>query len=790
VNTGKRTECLVAALVGFVAFLPFVRGTLSGASLYFRDLSLYFLPLRRFALEALRAGHVPFWNPYLHEGEPLSLPALGYPLDLLQLLRPDESGLSLVLVLHVPLAAIGFFLLARRLLGAPSVAAVGGALVYSLGGFLLSTVNLYVYLQAAAWAPFLVLLLARVAAGAGRGAFVGAAVVTAIALSTTGVEIAGQALLLALVLGTRRGAGVTASRLGRAGAAVLLGAALAAPALALVVSQVAGSARGAGLTVDVVLAHSVHPFSLVQSVVGGLYGRLDNLAGEWWGQNFFPRGFPYVLSLYLGPAVLAVAFTGLTSRHPLRTRLALLAAAGLVVCLGRWAGLAPLVAALPPLRLFRYPVKAFFIVHTTVAMLATLGLERLAAERDRRAWRALLAGGGALGLLLALAPLLPRIAPAAMARFAAAFFPPGYPPDQRVALLSRVLLDAATGGAVAVAVAGTAALAGRGLVPPPRAAVLVVALVGADLLRTGAGLNPMVSGAFFRPSSELARHLAAWGSGRVFTCPFDQSPMYQRVRLAKGTAREAWTFAVAQETLTPATNVPRRVPTAMSIDLTMLVPEERVLLPTEARCDDLATLVPRLRRAGVDTVLSLEPLAHPDLAPRGELRPRRIAPLVVHVYAVSSALPRARVATHVRPVGDAPQGTAAAAEPGFLDSGGAAVEGAAATKGARGRVERERFAGDMVELEVDADRPTVVVVRDGWAPGWTARVNGGSAPVFRADGRHRAIPIPAGRSEITLRYRPRGLDASIGLAGLGLLGLGLLARRSPPSDVDGTPTRC
>jgi hypothetical protein len=781
VSGGRRAESGVAALVGFVAFLPFLRGTLSGASLYFRDLSLYFLPLRRFALDALHAGHVPFWNPYLHEGEPLSLPAVGYPPDLLQLLRPDEAGISLVLALHVPLAAIAFFLLARRLLGASPVAAAGGALVYSLGGFLLSTVNLYVYLQAAAWAPLLVLLVARVASGAGRGAFVGAAVVTALVSSTTGVEIGVQALLLALVLGTRRGAGVTASRLGRAGAAVLLGVALAAPVVALLASQVVGSARGAGLTVDVVLAHSVHPFTIVQSMVGGLYGRLDNLAGEWWGQNFFPRGFPYVVSLYLGPAVLAAALVGLASRHPLRTRLALLAALGLVVCLGRWAGLAPLVAALPPLRLFRYPVKAFFTVHTTVALLAALGLEHLATGRDRRAWRILAAGAGALGLLLALAPLLPRIAPETMGRFAAAFFPPGTLPGERTALLSRVLLDAATGGAVALLVSATAVLAGRGVVPRPRAAVLVAALLAADLLRTGAGLNPMVSGTFFRPSSELAQHLGEWRGGRVFTCPFDEGPTYRQARLAMGADREAWTFMVAQETLTPATNVPRRVPTALSIDLTMLVPEERVLLPAEPHCRDLAALVPRLRRAGVDTVLSLDPLDHPDLAPRGELHPGRNAPLAVYVYALSSALPRVQVASRVRRVADAHEGTAVAAEPGFLDSGGAAVEGAVAAEGVRGRVERARFALDTVDLDVDADRPTVVVLRDGWAPGWTARVNGRSVRVLRADGRHRAIAVPAGRSEITLRYRPRGLRVSLLVSALSLLALGFLASRPSSS---------
>jgi len=126
-----------AALVALVAFLPFLRGALSGASLYFRDLAVHFLPLRRFALEGLMAGEVRLWNPLVHEGIPVSLPALGYPPDLLQLLRPDEFGISLVLAIHVPLAAIAFLAMARGF-SLPTAAAAGGALVYALGGFLLS----------------------------------------------------------------------------------------------------------------------------------------------------------------------------------------------------------------------------------------------------------------------------------------------------------------------------------------------------------------------------------------------------------------------------------------------------------------------------------------------------------------------------------------------------------------------------------------------------------------------------------------------------------------------------
>jgi hypothetical protein len=776
----------VATLVGLVTFLPFLRGVLSGASLYFRDLALYFLPLRRLALDGLRSGEVRFWNPYLHEGVPLSLPALGYPVDLLQLARPDEVGISAVLALHVPLAALGFYALARRLLGAPPVGAAGGAFVYALGGFVLSTVNLYVYLQAAAWAPLVVLTLARAAAGAGRRAVAVAALVLAVALSTTGVEIVAQAVLVGLVLGWRPGEGRPIRGLLGAGGSVGLGALLAAPVLVLVAVQVGDSARSPGFTTDVVLAHSVHPFTLVQTVVAGLYGNLANLAGEWWGQNFFPRGFPYFLSLYLGATALAVATVATTVRHPLRTRLALLVLAGLVVGLGRWGGLAMVVDAMPVLRVFRYPVKAFFTVHLSIALLVSLGLSHLLSGEGRRLWGRLAVGAGALGGMLTLAPLLPHLAPAATGRFAAAFFPPGFEPEVRGVLLSRVLADAATGGALALAIAAIAVLARLGKLPPLRATALVVALLGTDLLRTGSGLNPMVTGAFFRPSPELAATLDSLREGRVYTCAFDSSRGFREARRAKGTAHETWTFAVALETLTPAFNVPLRVPTAMSPDLTMLVPAGRVVSPAEAGCHDLDVVLPRLRRAGVHAVLSPDPLAHPALRLRRVLRPDRIAPIGVHVYDLQRPLAHIRVASDIVPVESAPEGASQAAVPGFLDAGGVAVEGAQALGNVRGRVESARRWPGRLEIVAEADSPGVLVVRDGWAAGWTARVNGRAAPVRRADGRHRAVALPEGRSEVVLRYRPPGLRPSLAATALALVAVGVLyrsgRRRASPRD--------
>ena len=171
----------------------------------------------------------------------------------------------------------------------------------------------------------------------------------------------------------------------------------------------------------------------------------------------------------------------------------------------------------------------------------------------------------------------------------------------------------------------------------------------------------------------------------------------------------------------------------------MLVPPERVLPQDDPGCRDLDLLLPRLRRAGVRTILSADPLAHPDLSLLGRTQPERLAPLAVHSYALARPLPLVHVATRVVPASSAAAGATQAMQPGFLESGGAAVEGAPARQGVRGRVESVRAGSDWMDVAVEASSPTVLVVRDGWAPGWTAEVDGTSAVVARADGRHRAV---------------------------------------------------
>ena len=444
-------EAWVYAAVAAAAFLPFLRGVALGHAFYFRDLSRQFFPMRRFVIDGLRAGELRFWNPYVMEGEPVP-PPISYPLDLVQALLPHEAGLSLLLALHVPFAAVVFMLLARKGLGVGLAGAAAGGIVYGLGSFTLSCLNLYVYVQVVAWAPLVVLGLLKAADGHPRGTAL-AALATAVCLSTMGAELAIQAVFAGLLLAWRSDRGWRAFLLL---VPLVLAAGLVAPTVVTAAWMVNESARAGGLPTEIALGHAVHPFTFLQTVIAHLYGDPANIVGRWWGHNFF-QGFPYFLSLYVGWGGLCLAAAGLAGDGRLRWRLMALLLLGLFVCLGPWAGLTPIVEALPVLRRFRFPSKAFFSVHLALALLAALGVDGL-ARGSRQASR--VAGGLALagGLLLIALSAWPAVAPASLARFADGFFEPSLGPDLRRQYVAEVLRDAAVGGSLAVVV-GLLALA-------------------------------------------------------------------------------------------------------------------------------------------------------------------------------------------------------------------------------------------------------------------------------------------------------------------------------------------
>ncbi len=741
------------ALLVPVALLPDLAAALPLRTYFFRDFTVTFLPLRLFAARELRQGRLAFWNPYVFEGA-FQLPAL-YPADLLHVLWPSPVFVSWLLTLHLPLAALGAYWLAREL-GASRAGAFASGVVLSLCGFTLSTLNLYAFLQALALTPFVAGWLRRAAVAGGRARIVAAALL-ALATATLAVEFVGQAALVGSGLGLAR-AGRRA--LPRLAVALALGIGLAGVPIALVLGLLPETSRGAGFGTEVALANALHPVVLLQALLPHLLGLPAAPAEAWWGGRFFSKGFPYFLSLYVGPAVLALAVAG-ASRLERRARFTLLALAafGLWYALGEAGGLAPLVGRLPMGSAFRFPGKALLLPSLSLSLSAGFGVDHL-WQRAEAFRRLATAAAGAAVLALGVVALM-LLAPARLAAWS------GVDPGRWPTVLSVVAADARNVALVALVVALVALAVARGLVRRGTAAGLVTALAAADLAAAGAGVNRQVAPEFFDLLPALAGSLRP--GGRVFSYSLDQSPAFRRF-LAEGSwGATAASFYAYRQLLGPYTSVLDGIETAEATDLTGFAPRARELDASSYDPARAGALVPWLRHAAVTRVVTLDALGSPELAPVGVV-PLGPPGLQVHVYALGGAGARAYVACRVheekglenalqRPYGpgfDASRDVALE-QPGVAGCAAASVIALASTPG------REAYS-------VESDGPGYLVVRGSYARGWRARVDGVPVSVLRADGKHRALAVPAGRHTVETWYQPPGLLAGLLATALALAG--------------------
>ena len=94
----------------------------------------------------------------------------------------------------------------------------------------------------------------------------------------------------------------------------------------------------------------------------------------------------------------------------------------------------------------------------------------------------------------------------------------------------------------------------------------------------------------------------------------------------------------------------------------------------------------------------------------------------------------------------------------------------------QGSIRRVDEGPDGYTLEVETDRPALVVISENYYPAWQATVDGESVPLLRANYTFRAVPVPAGTHTVEFTYRSETLGASAGASVvilLVLLGVGL-----------------
>jgi hypothetical protein len=734
-------------LLPLIALLPDIGAALPRLAYFFRDFTVTFLPLRLFGARELAEGRLPLWNPYVHEGEP-ALPAF-YPPDLLIALWPSPEFVSWLLTIHLPLAALAAYALARDLGQQRSGAFLSGA-VYALGGLAVSSLNLYVFLQALALAPLVALTLRRAVSRAARGtALAGLAI--AVSLTTLAVEFVAQAIVAgcALAWACRPRPLQAVSRIVPA---VLLGAGIAALPIALILGLLPETLRGAGLDSETRLGNALHPVALVQALAPGVFGSLSAPAETWWGSRFFTKGFPYFISIYVGPLALALAVIGVKGLDR-RTTAALLvpAGAGLWLALGPWGGLAPLLLGLPGLDGLRFPSKALLLPFLATCLLAGRGLDRLRAGQG---WGALVAATSALAALLLGLSGLALAWPAGLVALMGAGIEPA-------ALALRVSAELARSALLATAGLGLAWAVRRSAMPGGRAALLLAVAVVVDLAAAHAGLNPQVSPAFHAPAPGLAsERLDRLDGQRLFSFETERSPAVQRFLASRPLAPVTSAFLLHRRLLAPYTNVGDRVETALGKDLTSFA----LSRPVELGPDDfdparLPAILPHLRNAGVARVLTVDPLEAPGVSLRASV-PSGLPGLALRLYAVDGAAARATVVC--RAVVAATPAEALRSALRAASAGEAVVvleaPSSAGCTGGSARRSTDRATEQVYGVELDG--AGLLLMRDAWARGWRATVDERPVPVLRANGKHRAVALPgAGRHRVRLVYEAPGLRA-------------------------------
>lgn len=779
VRSTPRADRLPAALAlaAVVAFL--FRGALSGGVLFRRDVHLVWHPQVEAFVRAVAAGSWPVWDPGPVFGQPLMADPSAmvlYPFTWLNLILRPWTYYTVFVVAHLLFSAVGLRLLARRL-GLSAPASLLAAVLWVGSGPFLSLADLWHHLASAAWMPWVLLAADRAAAAPrlGRtlawGAAMGAQILAGSAdmCAMTGLV----ALGLLLVRTDRRSITGPENRRLLAAAALAGVFALALSAgLWMTALDVASRSDRASLPSEVRTFWSVHPLSLPQTLLAGLWANLP-LRSELQAALFESRE-PFLTSLYLGlPTLALVGAAFAVPRRPVRTLLAVVAVACVLLALGRHAPFYDVMVALvPPLRILRYPMKAMVPAALAWSLLAGLGADAWVrtAGAARRRW--------ALAVLVPLALVLAAAAAGAIAlrafpERAGAWLLAADALDPRAGLQAAATMLALHAVLAAMVMALALARARRPEWARPTAAAVAV-LASVELLAAHRNVQPVAPRELYTHRPAVVQALAALPHARVYAYDYTRGEALARLnrrpgvplaRVPAGWSLEAALALAMQMQLAPATAGRWAIPTAYDLDYRGLYPHDLAQLTLVLRAVEGTPSHTRLLRlGGVSHVVALHTAGLEDLSPLGSFD--GLFPEATRLLAVPDPLPRTYAVGATR-VADGVEAFRMLLE-GDLDPtrevllpGGAPL---AAPAGFGGTTRVVADAPDRVRIEATLSARGYVVLLDSFAPGWRARVDGRPAAMSRANLFFRAVEVPAGTHVIDYVYRPAWMIAGLGVS--------------------------
>ncbi len=382
-GASRRPE--VMALVGIVVLVGvfFWRALALQGFLIHSDICYFFEPAKAFMHEALRAGRLPLWSPYIFCGYPIAaegqIAAFYPPSILVSWLLPSAAAINWLIVLHLALGGLSLYALARRLGITPFGAWLSG-FVFSFSGYLFAHLHHISLICAAAWLPVVLLFVDRAWSRnlAVNGAFAGLAwgasclcghpqTVFHISLGVVFwiVWRASQSSVKDRRTALCRGVALT-------GMVFVLGAGIGAVQLLLTAELSALAPHGDVGTLEYVTSFSLLPYHLLGLIAPNWQGTIA--FNTYRGERYY---WEYVL--YIGLVPLLLALIGASTR---RGRVfAGVATVALILALAKGNPLYHALRLLPGFSDFRVPARYVFLFTFATAILAGYGWDAVAAAR-------------------------------------------------------------------------------------------------------------------------------------------------------------------------------------------------------------------------------------------------------------------------------------------------------------------------------------------------------------------------------------------------------------------------
>ena len=770
-----RPDVLASVILITLGFLFFADILFSSKNFYYRDILNFHYPLRKILIDSYANGRLPLWNPFIYLGQPmLANPnyMAFYPTNLFHLVLSFNYAFKLHFLIHPILGGLGTYFFLRRL-ALRSIPALAGAIAYQFSGPVLSFLNLYNLLPATALIPW----IGWTFQGALRGHRVRRTMLFGFLLALQVIAFEPILFQCCIFLILALSIFYLLEQENRKGAlrilvfvlcpALAFAAGLAAVQIVPTLELLPLSARGSGLGYSMASGWSMHPVDLMNLFVPNFYGVLytiDSTAS--WGEAFHEFREAYLVSFFMGSVTLLLAAMAFFSaRSRLRTVLGSFAALSLLLALGKFAPLYPLLYRhLPLFDLGRYPCKYFLLTALLVSMLAAMGLEaiidRLAAQRMRWSMKgALVAGLAAGGVFLCLGLMWTAKSDglAAMVR------------DATPSKLADAKNYPAIAAGLARSFVATGAFLMLGAFIPlawqriRRSAeilgVLLLLLLAGELMPQNIGLSPLISDADVDYVPELADLIRQQGPDAPFrsVTPDYLTPEPDNLILRAPNRSVAWRVLYNKRSGRNLDGIRQKLQYSLDRPIDYLNSRESAVLADRGANLPEANKLTLLANLNCPMVPAIGEVQDPRLTLLGTMDTH--SNLDYRLYRLKDVLPRAYFATGVIQTRSAEESlnrlleaTSPLHNTVILDSAPGLETRPASTD--LNSVRITRYENNRVACEIRAMSAGYLVLLDSWYPGWKAYLDGQRVDVLRANYAFRAVAVNPGAHHVEFVFKP------------------------------------